>query len=101
MQTKSKPRLDISHLMHEKHIDRKIGMVLSFICCMKRNQKEVCALDANKLIFKIFEKSLNIDTAAALYKKISDGNAITIGDAMMLKELLNLTNLEAIDIFLS
>ena len=101
MQTKSKPRLDISHFMHEKPIDRKIGMMLSFTCCMKRNQKEVCALDANKMIFKIFEKSLNIDTAVALYKKLSDDDVITIGDAMVLKELLNLTNLEAIDIFLS
>lgn len=87
--------------MRKKCIDRKIGMVLSFRCCMKRNQKEVCALDANKLIFKIFEKSLNVDTAAALYKKIADNGTITIGDAMILKELLGLSNLEAIDIFLS
>lgn len=87
--------------MRKKCIDRKIGMVLSFRCCMKRNQKEVCALDANKLIFKIFEKSLNVDTAASLYKKIADNGTITIGDAMILKELLGLSNLEAIDIFLS
>lgn len=58
-------------------------------------------MDANKLIFKIFEKSLNVDTAAALYKKIIDNGTITIGDAMILKELLGLSNLEAIDIFLS
>lgn len=76
-------------------------MVLSFRCCIERNRKEVFALDANKLIFKIFEKSLNIDTAVALYKKLSDDDVITIGDAMVLKELLGLTNLEAIDIFLS
>ena len=89
------------HFMHEKPIDRKIGMVLSFRCCMKRNQKEVYALDANKIIFKIFEKSLHVDTAAELYKKISRNEEITIGDALKLKELLNLTNVEAIDIFLS
>lgn len=59
------------------------------------------ALDANKLIFKIFEKSLHVDTAAELYKKVSRDEAITIGDALKLKELLNLTDLEAIDIFLS
>lgn len=58
-------------------------------------------MDANKLIFKIFEKSLHVDTAAELYKKIADNGTITIGDAMILKELLGLSNLEAIDIFLS
>ena len=58
-------------------------------------------MDANKLIFKIFEKSLHVDTAAELYKKVSRGEAITIGDALKMKELLNLTDLEAIDIFLS
>lgn len=87
--------------MRKKCIDRKIGMVLSFRCCMKRNQKEVYALDANKIIFKIFEKSLHVDTAAELYKKISRNEEITIGDVLKLKELLNLTNVEAIDIFLS
>lgn len=58
-------------------------------------------MDANKLIFKIFEKSLNVDTAAAIYRQISGGRELTIGDAMQLKELLNLTDVEAIDIFLS
>lgn len=58
-------------------------------------------MDANKLIFKIFEKSLHVDTAAELYKKISHNGEMTIGDALKLKELLNLTNVEAIDIFLS
>jgi hypothetical protein len=101
VQTKSKPRLKKLHFMRKKCIDRKIGMVLSFRCCMKRNQKEVYALDANKIIFKIFEKSLHVDTAAELYKKISRNEEITIGDALKLKELLNLTNVEAIDIFLS
>ncbi len=75
--------------------------MLSFTCCMRRNRNEVPALDANKLIFKIFEKSLNVDTAAALYKKISHDEVITIGDALKLKEALGLTNVEAIDIFLS
>ncbi len=58
-------------------------------------------MDANKLIFKIFEKSLHVDTAAELYKKVSRDEAITISEALKLKELLNLTDLEAIDIFLS
>lgn len=87
--------------MHKKPVDRKIGMVLSFTCCTKRNRNEVLALDANKLVFKIFEKSLNIDTAAAIYKRISNGGELTIGDVIQLKTLLDLTDLEAIDIFLS
>lgn len=58
-------------------------------------------MDANKLIFKIFEKSLHVDTAAGLYKKIINNDTITIGDALRLKEILDLTNSEAIDIFLS
>lgn len=49
----------------------------------------------------IFEKSLNIDTAAELCKKVCCNDAITIGDVLKLKELLNLTDTEAIDIFLS
>ena len=68
---------------------------------MKRNRNEVCALDANKLIFKIFEKSLNIDTAAEIYRQISCGKELTISEVVKLKELLNLTDMEAIDIFLS
>lgn len=87
--------------MHKKPIDRKIGMVLSFTCCMERNRNEVCALDANKLIFKIFEKSLNIDTAAEIYRQVSCDKELTINDVMKLKDLLGLTDLEAIDIFLS
>ena len=58
-------------------------------------------MDANKLILKIFEKSLHVDTAAELYKKITNDDTITIGDAIKLKEFLDLTNSEAIDIFLS
>ena len=87
--------------MRKKCIDRKIAMVLSFSCRTKRNQKEVLALDANKLILKIFEKSLKIDTAAEIYRQISNGMELTIKDVMRLKELLDLTDVEAIDIFLS
>lgn len=71
------------------------------MCCMKRNRNEVRALDANKLKVKIFEKSLNVDMASELCKKVCCNDAITIGDAIKLKELLDLTNSEAIDIFLS
>ena len=61
----------------------------------------MCALDANKLIFKIFEKGLNIDMATEICKKLCMNEPMTIGDALKLKELLELTNTEAIEIFLS
>lgn len=84
-------------------------MVLSFMCCMKRNESEVCALDANKLHKKIFEKELSISAVAnlsgidisVLRETIFGTEAMTIGDAMRLKEILAMTNMEAIDIFLS
>lgn len=58
-------------------------------------------MDANKLILKIFEKSLNVDIATEIYKKIRCGGELTVKDAIQLKDLLNLTDTEAIDIFLS
>lgn len=58
-------------------------------------------MDANKLIVKIFEKGLNVDMAIELYSILCRNTEITIEDAVKLKELLELTNLEAIDIFLS
>lgn len=58
-------------------------------------------MDANKLILKIFEKGLNVDMATELYINICCNEQLTIGDAIKLKEFLDLTNLEAIDIFLS
>ena len=95
--------------MRKKCIDRKIGMVLSFRCCMKRNQKEVCALDANKLHKKIYEKGLSIDAVSkksgvdiVLLGEILFGYGLmTIGDALKIKDALSLTNAEAVDIFLS
>lgn len=87
--------------MHEKYVDRKIGMMLSFMCCMKRNQKGAFALDANKLILKILETGLSVDMAMELYSILCRNTDITINDAARLKELLKLTSIEAIDIFLS
>lgn len=77
-------------------------MVLCFICRMKRNRNEVCALDANKLLLKIIEAGLSAHITIELCNSITNPEKqLTIGDALLLKELLNLTNLEAIDIFLS
>jgi hypothetical protein len=61
----------------------------------------VCALNANKLWIKIIEAGLTIGVASEIYELLCNPDKLTIGDAMLLKELLNLTNLEAIDIFLS
>lgn len=109
MQRKCKPRLKIVAFYAQKAIDRKIGMVLSLLCCMKRNQKEVCALDANKLYKMICERGLSIDAVSKtsgidislLGEILFKHGSITIGDALKLKEVLSLTNAEAIDIFLS
>jgi hypothetical protein len=61
----------------------------------------VCALNANKLWIKIIESGIIIGVALEIYELLCNPEKLTIGDALLLKELLNLTNLEAIDIFLS
>jgi hypothetical protein len=61
----------------------------------------VCALNANKLWIKIIEAGITIGVALEIYELLCNPEKLTIGDALLLKELLNLTNLEAIDIFLS
>lgn len=66
-------------------------------------------MNANKLKAKIVEKGLNVARTAeligmsktTLYRKINGIDRMTISDAVQLKEVLNLTNLEALDIFLS
>ena len=58
-------------------------------------------MDANKLLIKIIETGLSINISLELCELLTNPCKLTIGDAMLLKELLNLTNLEAIDIFLS
>lgn len=84
-------------------------MVLSFLCRMKRNRNEVLALDATRLTLKVLEKGLraNINSGLrgleiySLCNKIYNQKDMTIGDALKLKEALELTDSEAIDIFLS
>lgn len=57
-------------------------------------------MDANKLLIKILDQGLKAMIALDLYNKIRDGE-VTLDDIVRLKELLGLTDLEAIDIFLS
>ena len=58
-------------------------------------------MNANKLWIKIIEAGITIGVALEIYELLFNPEKLTIGDALLLKELLNLTNLEAIDIFLS
>lgn len=85
----------------QKRVDRNFVVMLSFICCVKRNLEGVCALDANKLMLKIFEKGDSVDSAIELFKVFCDCGQLSIADAIRLKEYLNLTDMEAIDIFLT
>lgn len=66
-------------------------------------------MNANKLRGKIVEKGLNIAKTAdltginksSLYRKINGFDKFTVSEAALLKEVLGLTNMEALDIFLS
>lgn len=58
-------------------------------------------MNANKLWIKIIEAGITIGVALEIYELLCNPEKLTIGDVLLLKELLNLTNLEAIDIFLS
>lgn len=66
-------------------------------------------MNANKLKGKIIEKGLNVAKTAELigvsktsfYRKINGFDKLTVHEAVRLKEVLGLTNLEALDIFLS
>ncbi len=66
-------------------------------------------MNANKLKGKIAERGLNVSKTAelaginksSLYRKLNGGERLTVADAIKLKEVLGLTNLEALDIFLN
>lgn len=66
-------------------------------------------MNINKLKGKIVEKDMNVETLAALigihkaslYRKLNNGEKITIGEAAKLKEALEMNNEEAFEIFLA
>lgn len=66
-------------------------------------------MNANKLKAKIAEKGLTVAKTAelagmrksSLYHKMSGYERLTVSDAIRLKKALGLTDLEALDIFLS
>lgn len=63
----------------------------------------------NKLKAKIVELGLNVETLAdrigmersTLYRKLNNFEKITIGEAVRMKDALEMTDAEATDIFLS
>lgn len=63
----------------------------------------------NKLKAKIVELGMNVETLAdkigmersTLYRKLNNFEKITIGEAVRMKDALNMTDAEATDIFLS
>lgn len=65
-------------------------------------------MNANKLKGKIVENGLNIAKTADLidihrssfYRKLNGFDTFTVNEATKIKEVLNLTNLEALEIFL-
>lgn len=66
-------------------------------------------MNANKLKGKIVERGLNVAKAAELigvnkssfYRKLNGFDKLTVNEAVRLKEVLGLTNLEALEIFLT
>lgn len=82
--------------------------MISFNCRVKRDRNEVLALNANKLKDKIVEKGLTISKVSelacinrtSLYRKLNNHGKFTINEASRIKEVLELSNSESIDIFL-
>lgn len=66
-------------------------------------------MKVNKLRGKIVEQGMNIEKLAAaigverssLYRKLANSDKITIGEAVLIKRALNLSDEDACDIFLT
>lgn len=66
-------------------------------------------MNSNMLKGKIVEKGLNVETVAekigidkaTFYRKLGDFEKFNIGEAIKIKEVLDLTNQEACNIFLT
>jgi predicted transcriptional regulator len=66
-------------------------------------------MNINKLKAKIVEKNMNVEQLASminvdrssLYRKFSNSDKITIGEAQRMKKALCMTDSEAYDIFLA
>lgn len=88
-------------------VDRKNKLMLSY-CCTKRNGNGVIALYANRLLVEILKSGLTIDDISNLlgtsrvstHRKLNNINLLTIGEALLLKNILDLSDQEAAIIFL-
>ena len=66
-------------------------------------------MNVNKLKGKIVENGMSVEELAnligldraTLYRKLANFEKVTIGDAIKMKQALNLTNEDACDIFLA
>lgn len=66
-------------------------------------------MNINKLKGKIVEKEMNIETLAvcigidrsSLYRKLNNAEKITLGEAIRMKDVLEMSDDEACEIFLS
>lgn len=66
-------------------------------------------MNINKLRGKIVERGMNVEALASrigidrstLYKKLNEGEKITIGEAIKMKDALEMSNDEAFEIFLA
>ena len=66
-------------------------------------------MNINKLKGKIVEKEMNVETLASiigvdrssLYRKLNNGEKLTIGEAIKIKSALELSNEDACEIFLT
>lgn len=64
-------------------------------------------MNVNKLKGKIVEKGMNVETVAviigidraSLYRKLKNFDKITVGEATKIKDILEITNEEAVEIF--
>lgn len=82
--------------------------MLSCNCCTKRNRNGVIALNANELQRTIVKKGYTIRSISELlgltmvntYRKLSNVSKLTIGEAILLKNILELSDSEASAIFL-
>lgn len=76
---------------------------------MRQSKKGEKQVKLNKLKAKIVEKGMNVEALAdmigversTLYRKLNNFEKITIGEALKMKEALEMTDAEASDIFLS
>ena len=74
-----------------------------------RHKKGGEKVNINKLKGKIVEKDMSVETLAAriginkssLYRKLNNYEKITIGEAVKMKEALEMNDAEAYEIFLS